>query len=86
MTNKPEFPSDWPETVWDDNQWHIAMLAHLDVWLNSLKPDNPGKSLQRHMAMTATEFIEWRATERVPKVARIYFTIFPEHLYSLDYV
>lgn len=74
---KIKFPEDWPNTVWTDEDWNLAMLQKLDKWLAHPQPK---PKLPKYMHMNVDGFIHWRQTGIVPKETRILYTIFPEFL------
>ncbi len=78
MTNL-KWPADWPETVWDDAEWHEAMLYRLDLWL-CWPRDEVRPPLPRWMGMNLQEFYLWRETGNVPRVTRTLWTIFSDEV------
>ena len=80
----PKFPEDWPHQVWTPDEWHQAMLYRLDAWLEKQQHEDitSAKDLLKHMAMNLDEFTHWRETGEVPRVARVFFTLFPEYMYT----
>lgn len=71
--------TEWPDRSLTSDEWHQAMLKHLDAWLHTPKLDDR-KDLLKHMCMTSDEFIHWRETGTVPNNTRIFFTVWSEEL------
>lgn len=72
-----EFPTDWPSTVWSNEEWHEAFQNRLIVWANL---PHPKPHVLRYMHMTIGGFLYWRETGIVPRETRILITLFPEFL------
>jgi len=65
----------------NDAEWHTFLLGKLDEWLgDDSRPTYD--SLLKHMKMSAEDFISWRETGYVPKVARLMWVIFDDECYD----